>query len=241
LREFRAVPKRPIHDELTIARKALLMSHSQISGFELALVAGPPHRPNAALTSSFYDHQHLDILYRQNNWLLDQVGILQRLQLETVVEVGCGNGRFLRAMAPHATRIIGIDWAQSPELENLPDNVEVRRVDVVSGEVPAADLVCSADVLEHFAPVDVLPLVAKLARAGRLQHHVIACYDDGHTHLSILPPAGWLAAFRKYCPTAYLSDVSYRRHDPAQVVCIVSNVPQLQPPPAEGARKRETE
>ena len=208
----------------TFTRDALLISHSQISGFELVLVPGQPHRPNHALDSSFYDRQHQDLQYRENNWLLDQLHILTGSNLGTVIEIGCGNGRFLRAVAPHARKVIGIDWARSPELSNLPFNVDVLRLDVATTPIPSGDLICSADVLEHLAPRDVEPVVAKLISAGPYQHHVIACYDDGHSHLSILPPAAWLAVFRKYDHTAYLSDVYCRRNDPAQIVCIVSNL-----------------
>src|SRR6185436_7398849 len=112
------------------------------------------------------------------------------------------------------TKVIGVDWATSPELQNLPDNVQVLRADVVADPIPFGDFVCSADVLEHFSPSDLDGVVAKLVRAGHYQHHVIACYDDGHSHLSILPPAAWLALFRKHCATAYLADVRYRRNDP---------------------------
>jgi len=196
-----------------------------MSGFSLVLVPGDPHRPDEGLTSTFYDHQHEDPHYRRNNWLLDQVEILKSVAPRTIVEIGCGNGRFLRAMAPFVTQVIGVDWARSPELVDLPDNVTVLPLNVVTGAIPSGDLICSADVLEHFAPRDVDNVVSKLAGAGPFQHHVIACYDDGHTHLSILPPAAWLAIFRKYCPTAYLAAVDYRRHDPTQIICVVSNLP----------------
>lgn len=226
VRDWRAILKGlPAHDQMTRARKALLLSHSRISGFDLVLVPGQPHRSADALTASFYDHQHEDAQYRQNNWLLDQVDVLKSMEPRVVVEVGCGNGRFLRAMAPYASKVIGIDWAQSPELVDLPDNVAFVRSDVVRSAIPSGDIICSADVLEHFAPRDVDVVISRFTGAGPYQHHVIACYDDGHTHLSILPPVAWLALFRKYCPTAYLADVHYRRDDPAQIVCLVSNLP----------------
>jgi SAM-dependent methyltransferase len=218
-------------DRLQACRDALLISHSQISGFEMVLVPRQPHRPDHALNSAFYDRQHEDAAYRRNNWLLDQLPAISSMPLSTVVEIGCGNGRFLRAVAPYARQVIGVDWAQSPELLNLPANVEVQRVDVAAAPVPCGDLICSADVLEHFAPKDIDLVVAKLVGAGRYQHHVIACYDDGHTHLSILPPAAWLAVFRRHSQTVYLADVHYRRNDPAQIVCVVSNLPR---PAAEG-------
>ena len=224
-RVWRALGRGEREEELLIARRALLLSHSGISGFNLELVPGDPHRPDEALTASFYDQQHEDADYRRNNWLLDQVETITRVAPRTIVEIGCGNGRFLRAVAPYAAQVIGVDWAHSPELVDLPDNVTVLRANVATGAVPAGDVICSADVLEHFAPRDIDAVVSKLAGAGPFQHHVIACYDDGHTHLSILPPAAWLAIFRKYCATAYLAAVDYRRHDPAQIVCVVSNLP----------------
>jgi SAM-dependent methyltransferase len=224
-RVWRVLGRGESEQELRIARRALLLSHSQMSGFKLELVPGDPHRPDEALTASFYDQQHEDADYRRNNWLLDQAEIIKRIAPRTIVEVGCGNGRFLRAVAPYVRQVIGVDWALSPELVDLPDNVSVLRVNVVTDAVPAGDVICSADVLEHFAPRDIDAVVSKLVGAGRFQHHVIACYDDGHTHLSILPPSAWLATFRKYCPTAYLAAVDYRRRDPTQIVCIVSNLP----------------
>ena len=202
-----------------------MASHSQLSGFELIVAPGEPHRPREVLTSEFYDRQHQDIHYRQNNWLLSELPVVRRIRPGTVVEIGCGNGRFLRAAAPFVDRVIGVDWAESPELADLPGNVQIVRVDVAAGMIPRGDVICSADVLEHFAPRDIEPVIAKLAGAGPYQHHVIACYDDGHTHLSILPPAGWLALFRRHCATAMLADVHYRRNDPTQIVCVVSNLP----------------
>lgn len=221
----RVLDGRESDEELQIARRALLLSHSRISGFDLLLVPADPHRPDETLTSAFYDRQHEDAEYRRNNWLLDQVAIVKNIAPRTIVEIGCGNGRFLRAVAPYVKQVIGVDWAHSPELVDLPVNVSVLRVNVVTDAIPVGDVICSADVLEHFAPRDVDAVVSKFVTAGRYQHHVIACYDDGHTHLSILPPAAWLAIFRKYSQTAYLAAVDYRRRDPTQIVCIVSNLP----------------
>ena len=223
LRASLAIPPDP--DQASVAHKALRLSHSQLSGFDLILVPREPHRPADSLTASFYDRQHEDADYRRNNWLLEELPALGLPRPWTIIEVGCGNGHFLRAAAPQVTRMIGVDWATSPELRNLPGNVEVVKGNVAADPIPSGDLVCSADVLEHFSPLDLDAVVAKLVNAGQYQHHVIACYDDGHSHLSVLPPAAWLALFRKHCQNAYLADVRYRRDDPAQIVCVISNLP----------------
>jgi hypothetical protein len=84
---------------------------------------------------------------------------------DTLLEIGFGNARFLRQVAPHVKHAIGLDWALSPLARDLPANVTIVQADVVSAEVPAADLVCSSDVLEHFRPEDLDTVIGKLHRA----------------------------------------------------------------------------
>src|SRR5262245_17839398 len=91
-RVWRVLDRGQSDEELRIARRALLLSHSRVSGFNLVVVPGEPHRPDEALTASFYDQQHEDADYRRNNWLLDQVEIVTRIAPRTIVEIGCGNG-----------------------------------------------------------------------------------------------------------------------------------------------------
>jgi len=42
------------------------------------------------------------------------------------------------------------------------------RQNVVTDTIPAGDLICSADVLEHFAPRDIDAVVSKLVGAGNI-------------------------------------------------------------------------
>jgi predicted SAM-dependent methyltransferase len=85
--------------------------------------------------------------------------------------------------------------------------------------------VCSADVLEHIPGSAIDSVISKLTRAGRLQFHVIACYDDGHSHLAVYSPATWLALFRRHLPEAYIFDIKPRFDDPNRLICVISNFP----------------
>jgi len=161
--------------------------------------------------------------YQTNNWLLPELLALRLSGAKTIVEVGCGNGRFLRAASEFAERVIGLDTAKSPLLVNLPANVAFRQLDIVESAPPEGDLVCSADVLEQIPADDILEVLRKLHEAGPRQYHLIACYDDGHSHQTIADPGLWLALFRTLSPKYALRDVRARRDNPDQPICIIAN------------------
>jgi SAM-dependent methyltransferase len=161
-------------------------------------VPSPSREPFAAyrtptgLDAAYYEGLHFnEPLYAQNNWLLGHEGIILRASPSSLLEIGCGNGKFLRSMAGRVPRVIGIDWALSPALADFPATE---------------------------------PLIKKLCRASRWQYHVIACYDDGHSHLLVFDPETWRAAFRSVSPDFDLVDTFHRRDDPNQVVCVITNI-----------------
>lgn len=164
-----------------------------------------------------------DIGYHNNNWLLPEAPALRQAGAKTIVEIGCGNGRFLRAASEFAEQVIGVDTAESPLLADIPANARFERLDIVENALPAGDLVCSADVLEQIAPDDILDVLRKLHDAAPRQYHLVACYDDGHTHETIADPGLWLALFRTLSPKYAIRDVRPRRDNPDQLICIIAN------------------
>src|SRR5262249_5197551 len=119
-------------------------------------------------------------------------------------------------------RIVGVDWAISPVLAELGIANHVERRDITRDDLPNADLVCSADVLEHIAPDLLRPTLQRLHNAGKEQYHVIACYDDGHSHLTVMEPRKWLLEFRALSQRYRMIRTSFRRDDPTQLVCVIS-------------------
>ncbi len=189
---------------------------------ELAGLVEQP-RQRGEIDGAFYQKIHDELTaYQQNNWLVGEVEHILTPDLKTIVELGCGNGGFLKAIAKHVDCVTGIDWAKSPLLEPLPENTTFAQRDVLTEDVPAADLVCSADLLEHFAPEEIGSLLTRMNNAAARQYHVIACYDDGHSHLTVMPPGAWLATFRRVEPSFTIARVSIRRDDPNQIVCTIA-------------------
>jgi len=178
------------------------------------------------LSAEYYQRKHEESPgYQTNNWLMAEEERLMSCNPETIVEVGCGNARFLRHIAPRVKSAIGLDWAISPLAVDLPANVKIERADVVGADLPKADLVCSADVLEHFSPQDIGDVLLKLHAAGRFNYHVIACYKTA-SHLSIFAPDEWLTKFRGLSADYTLKQVFERkskRGAKPKNVCVIAN------------------
>jgi cyclopropane fatty-acyl-phospholipid synthase-like methyltransferase len=147
----------------------------------------------------------------------------------SLVELGCGNGRFLAKAAKHWPEVTGVDWARSPVLDVLlrqQPRIRFVQQDITQLTLPRrCDLLVSADVLEHVAPAALPSLIARLHALGHTSFHKIACYDDGHSHLSIFGAQAWLALFEAAVPGAGYRLLKSR--DPRAVrdkpVIVVSN------------------
>lgn len=183
-----------------------------------------PRDPGAVLASSYYQAQHDNLKpYQVNNWLVPYIPVVVAAQPRSVLEIGCGNGIATRQLAASIADVRALDWALSPMLVDLPPNVTFVQGDVRTQNLPPVDLVASADVLEHFPREELLPLVERLVGCARNGLHVIACYDDGHSHLSVARPAHWLALFQAVDPDYRFLDVMYRRGDAAHITCTITN------------------
>lgn len=192
--------------------------------------ASATERDGRALGSAYYTSLHeTNIGYQQNNWLVEEADLLSHIPGEALQEVGCGNGRYLELAAQTRRRIIGCDWALSPgvrELQKRMGNIEFIACDITK-QVPQldADILVSADVLEHIATQDVGHTLSRLTQAAHWQFHKIACYDDAHSHLTIRDPAWWLAQFCAVSPAYRLVRSEFRLGDPGRLICIISNFP----------------
>jgi SAM-dependent methyltransferase len=174
-------------------------------------------------SSEYYEAKHAKSGgYQSNNWLLSEIPAILSIKPRSVLEIGCGNGRFLAAIRPHVESVIGVDWAKSPFIEALGVADLFVQADITKDALPQADIVCSADVLEHLAPDSLAPTLRRLHDAGRDQYHVIACYDDNHSHLSIMPPHEWEGAFRAISERYRLLDVRHRPGKRERPVGVIS-------------------
>ncbi len=162
--------------------------------------------------------------YQANNWLVDELDYLAGQGFGSVLEIGCGNGRFARAAAARVGRVVAVDWASSPIMQDppLPANLDYRIEDAATAELPAVDAVLSGDVLEHFAKQQLPDLIAKLSGAGPCQFHKIACYPDSRgLHLTVGSPDFWLRQFQQTDLAYAILKVEQRRNRADQTVVTI--------------------
>lgn len=179
------------------------------------------------LDATYYQRLHdTHPAFQGNNWLTQDLDTLKQYPSRSILELGCGNGRFLSLAAEHWERVVGVDWARSPVLDQVlgtNPNVSFVQADILAWEPGAEfDLVVSADFLEHLPPDRLPDALARFHRFGARHYHRIACYDDGHSHLSILTPGQWEALFEQTAPGAYrLLSREARKGDSSKMVITV--------------------
>lgn len=162
--------------------------------------------------------------FQTNNWLLDELEYLKPYHFDSIIEVGCGNGRFAIEAAAHHKSVMAIDWVESPVMKSgrLPANLDYRIMDVLQSSIPVASAIVSADFFEHIPEGQIQSLVLKLAKAAPYQFHKIACYPDSRgLHLTVQSPEQWLVEFQKMDRTFAILKVEFRRNRADQPVVTI--------------------
>ncbi len=166
----------------------------------------------AAFAPAYYQKLHdSNPAFQANNWLLDEHETIGAIGGRRLLELGCGNGLYLERAAAVFAEVVGVDWARSQKLDEIlarAPNVRFVQASVLDYRPEApADVVVSADFLEHLPPAELTQALRAIHGFGAAGYHKIACYDDGHSHLSIFPPERWLELFIEAT-----GDRSYRIH-----------------------------
>ncbi|HEX2081191.1 MAG TPA: class I SAM-dependent methyltransferase [Longimicrobium sp.] len=192
-----------------------------------AAAPGDARRADAGYYQALHDTSPR---YQTNNWLIDDLPALLAVGAESILEVGCGNGLFLQRAAKHWKDVTGVDWARSPVLDRvLRENPGIRFVqqDVAAFRPERRyGLLASADFLEHLPPASLPEVIRRLHAAADVCYHRIACYDDGHSHLSVFRPKSWLRRFEAACPGAgyRIVGTSVRKGRRKKTVVVISNL-----------------
>lgn len=179
----------------------------------------------------FYERAHTEVEgYLENNWLMPFYRPLRSFGFHTVIECASGNGAFAEVLAPSVQEYWGLDWAASPKAPYSAPNFRQIRWNAYEDELPQGDLVCSADFLEHICQSGLDALLRKILLAGPFHFHVIACFDDNYSHLTIETPEWWMAKFLETCRVVGLDTKEWKLLDlynrnTDKPVAVLSNLP----------------
>lgn len=203
-----------------------LFTSEELENIVLTSIHGVPKTGDYATSfnSEYYQYVHgSNPLFNKNNWLMDELDEIIKKGPSIITELGCGNCLFSAKVAEYCSNVYAIDWAEASGARSLPENVTFLKKDIVSDDIPSSDLICSGDFWEHLPAGVLKQTISKVVNRAPLGYHKIACYDDGHSHLSILPPWQWLLYFQEVDPEYKIKKVQFRRNSTDQIVIVISN------------------
>jgi SAM-dependent methyltransferase len=146
-------------------------------------------RKDRAGSESYEDRDHLVEL------------IISTVGYGRVLDVGCGEGKLVRALVERGVDAYGID-VSSVAIERAnqycPDRFQCASVIDLPFRDKDFDAIISTDCLEHIHPEDVLIAVSELRRiCKQFAFFTIATTNDrdGHWHLTVKPREWWEQKF----------------------------------------------
>ncbi|MEJ5211144.1 MAG: class I SAM-dependent methyltransferase [Burkholderiales bacterium] len=95
--------------------------------------------------------------------------ILSRVSFGSLIDIGCGDGRFLREVASSfpATRLLGVDVSERAIAFAQVFNPQIayQRLDILEEEIPARfDVATLVEVIEHVPPPSLPSFMSAVAR-----------------------------------------------------------------------------
>lgn len=124
--------------------------------------------------------------------------IVDRLHPRFVVDVGCGSGALLAALAARGVRTFGLEGSPAGVASARRRKIDVRLTDLIQPfTLEPCDVVISLEVAEHLPESAADPFVASLTSAA--PHVVFSAATPGQgglDHINEQPHAYWLEKFR---------------------------------------------
>jgi SAM-dependent methyltransferase len=125
--------------------------------------------------------------------------IVERLHPRFVVDVGCGSGALLAALAARGVRALGLEGSPAGVARARRRKMNVHLTDLAQPfAVEPCDVVISLEVAEHLPESTAEPFVASLASAA--PHIVFSAATPGQgglDHINEQPHAYWIEKFRR--------------------------------------------
>jgi SAM-dependent methyltransferase len=127
--------------------------------------------------------------------------ICETLHPRRVVDIGCGSGALLEALASRGVETLGLEYADAAREVARQRGVDARpfdvRFDSFDSGLGVFDVACCTEVAEHLDAKYADRLVDVLTRAGRTILFTAAPPGQGGTdHVNEQPPEYWIDKFR---------------------------------------------
>ncbi len=162
------------------------------------------------VSTETYRTLHNQYGYVQNNWAFGLRREPEIISGRSFFEFGAGNGAFVEFLQKQGRTAGGVDLINP---RNLPNIVKGDFKDAFqSSQWNAAEIVYSADFLEHLEFVELEMLLSEWKTSAKKHVHLIACYDDAISHKTVMEPHAWALLFARYFTSVEIRHVGHRRY-----------------------------
>jgi ubiquinone/menaquinone biosynthesis C-methylase UbiE len=139
-------------------------------------------------------------------WGAGVISLLKGIKPHSLLDVGCGYGKFCDAVSTFVPRVIGADIA-SVITNNVLQNPNITFIDCEAKKIPlntnGVEWITSFDCLEHCLEVDVDTILSEFNRVA--QKGFILSISDGHDyhqhielHMTVKPQTWWIEKLSKF-------------------------------------------
>lgn len=153
-----------------------------------------------ALYSGHFFKQNIEHSKRSARLLVEY--LLQQYQIQSVLDIGCGNGIYLHAfLEAGVADVTGIDGSPNAKETALVDGkyIEIRDLSAQIEMNKSYDLVMTIEVAEHLDEKDADTFVANLCRHGNRVYFSAAHPGQGGTHhVNEQPKEYWIEKFKQH-------------------------------------------
>ncbi len=144
--------------------------------------------------------------YGRGFWGEGIIKYVKSLQPKSVLDVGCGYGRFCNAITDFVDKVYGIDIG-SVVTGNVIKNDKINFIDAEAKNIPLADgeveWITSFDCLEHALPEDIDDIFKEFNRVATKGFilsisYVSDCHHSLNLHMTVQPEEWWIEKISKY-------------------------------------------
>ena len=195
---------------------------------------------------AMHDQEGWDHNNHYHRFLLKQLPV----RYETVLDIGCGTGKFSRLLAKHADRVVAIDL--SPNMIEVAKqrsrqyaNIDFQVGDILQWEFPVEqlDAIVSIATIHHLPVESLLPkLKSALKPGGRLVILDLLDYENLQDSLSdlIAVPLNWIFQMsRKHVKPSPEAAAAMREHLRTDKYLTRSQVQRIYQTSLRGAKVRK--
>ena len=177
------------------------------------------YNPKSVFGSAYQTQNHKE--YGSGLWGGNIIDYIKNLNVKSILDVGCGQGKFCNEVSKFIPAVYGVDIA-SVCTNCTINNGNVNFLDGEAKSIPISDnsveCLTSFDVLEHCLPEDIDAIVKEFNRVATKYYIFSIAYtsyahDGVPLHMTVQPQEWWMDKFKNLGSITFEGKVPYIPYD----------------------------